>query len=88
MIAFVVSSHFMEQRIVPITIGTPTGPRKAIRFGCVLDKSHKNFIPDPSRRTILLLFTIYLQSLHFYLQSKPLDPKNIKVDSLNQFEKT
>jgi hypothetical protein len=28
---------------------------------------------------------IYLQSLHFYLQSKFLEPKNIKVDSLNQF---
>jgi hypothetical protein len=32
------------------------------------------------------LFTIYLQSLHFYLQSKSRSPKNIKLDLLNQFK--
>ncbi len=51
------------------------------------DKRRLIFIPDHSRTTIPLLFIIYLQNLHFYLQSKPLDRKNINVDSLNQFER-
>jgi hypothetical protein len=38
-----------------------------------------------TEHTIYNLFTIYLQNLHFYLQSKSLSPKNIKLDSLNQF---
>jgi hypothetical protein len=32
-------------------------------------------------------FTFFLQNLHFYLQSKSLDQKNITLDSLNQFER-
>jgi len=50
-------------------------------------KRRLTFIPDHSRTTIPLQFIIYLQNLHFYLQSKPLDLKNIQVDSLNQFER-
>jgi len=56
-----------------------------LRRSKTADENAKFFILDPPRRTIPLLFTIYLQSLHFYLQSKPLNQKNIKVDSLNQF---
>jgi len=81
------SSISWNRGIVPITIGTPTGFGKRSDLVVFSDKNCKNFILDPSRRTIILLFTIYLQSLHFYLQSEPLDPQNIKVDSLNQFEK-
>jgi hypothetical protein len=33
------------------------------------------------------LFTIYLQNLHFYLQSKITQSENIKLDSQNQFER-
>ena len=32
-------------------------------------------------------FTIYLQNLHFYLQSKSLNQKENKLDSLNKFER-
>lgn len=38
-------------------------------------------------RLTCIMSIIYLQSLHFYLQSKSFKPKNIKVDSLNQLDK-
>jgi Two component regulator propeller len=41
--------------------------------------------PERRFRLLNILFTIYLQRLHFYLQSKSLKPKNIKVDLLHQF---
>ena len=40
--------------------------------------------PERKFRLSGILFTVYLQRLHFYLQSKSLKPKNIKVDLLHQ----
>ena len=37
--------------------------------------------------TQLVLFTIYLQNLHFYLQSKSLRFKNIKLDLQNKLKR-
>ena len=65
----------------PVSATKSDQKRSLLSFSAIL--WNRRIVPI----AILVLFTIYLQSLHFYLQSKPLDPKNIKVDSLNQFEK-